>query len=121
MLAANDTVVLTINRQAEYLFAEELLVGNTVKGLTIESDMVMFSADQTSQEITLTANAPLEEQIGNIELFSMLTNDIVATLPVVLMVAKEPTVSPKKSGGSTPLVMLLILFLRLFIKTKTQR
>jgi len=119
-LAANDTVVLTINRQADYLFAEDLLIGNTVKGLTIESDMVMFSANQSSQKITLTANEPLEEQIGNIDLFSMLTNEIVATLPVVLLVAKEPTVSPKKSAGSTPLLMLFILFLRLFIKTKTQ-
>jgi hypothetical protein len=120
-LAVNDTVVVTINRQAEYLFAEDLLIVNTVKGLTIESDIVMFSADQSSQKITLTANASLEEQKGNIELFSMLTNDIVATLPVVLMVAKAPTVPPKKSGGSIPLVMLLILFLRVFIKTKTQR
>jgi hypothetical protein len=119
-LAANDTVVLTINRQAEYLFSEDLLIGNTVKGLTIESDIVMFSADQSSQQIILTANDPLEEQKGNIELFSMLTNDIVATLPIVLMVAKEPTVSTKKSGGSMPLVMLFILFLRLCINTQTK-
>jgi len=120
-LAANDKVVLTINREADYLFAENLLIGNTVEGLTIESDMVMFSADQSSQEITLTSNAPLAEQKGNIELFSLLTNDIVATLPVVLMVAKEPRVSPKKSGGSTSLIMLLILCSRLFIKTKPKR
>jgi hypothetical protein len=120
-LEGNDKVVLTINRQGEYLFAEDLLIGNTVKGLTIDNDMVMFSAGQLSQEIILTANAPSEEQKGDIELFSMLANEVVATLPVVLMVAKEPTVTPKKSGGSTPLVLLLILFLRLFFNTNSQR
>jgi hypothetical protein len=119
-LASNATIVLTINRQAEKLFAEELLISNTVKGLTIDSDMVMFAADQLSQKITLTANVLLEEQKGKIELFSMLTNDIVATLPVVLMVAKKPIVTPKKSGGSMPLVMLLLLCLRLFIKAKAK-
>ena len=63
-LAANSTVTLTIKRQAKYLLAEELLIANTVTDLMVDSDMLIFSAEQSSHELTLTANAPLVEQKG---------------------------------------------------------
>ena len=46
----------------------------------------------------------------------MLTNEVVATLPVVLKAAKPPVVEAKKSGGAMPIMILLIMLLRLRLR-----